>query len=350
MGNGLITVSTPRVLLEACGRLGIDQEEVLNGAGWSKENLQNPSGYVAFDKMYPLWESLLRLTGDQMFGLHAAERVPFGTYRVLDYLLAVSCSLKDALWRISRSYELANSAFRLVPRSYRNLAYLELDSSEKLQGFARSHIEYALVNVFFRLRAAMQRNFEAIEVHFRFGQPSSTTEYSRIFGSRVRFRQAVNRIVLPRELMEIHLPLADPELCEVLEGHAQRQLRNIVNGNPMLTTVQSAVIRNLETGNLTLASLASQFGKSGRSFQREIHANGMTYRQLLDSVRRDRALALLQQQDLAVKEIALRLNFSEASSFCRAFRRWTGEWPTDYRNKSIGTCSHERKAPTMNAK
>jgi AraC-like DNA-binding protein len=331
MGNGFITISTPRVLLEVCAQFGIHQKEILSGAGWLDENLQTPSLYIAFDKMYPLWKSILRSTGDPMFGLHAAERVPFGTYRVLDYLLAVSSSPKDALERISRSFALANSALRLALRSYRHLAFLELESSEKLQSFARPHIEYALANCFLRLRAVMQRNLKAIEVHFTFGQPSSTSEYGRTFGAPVRFRQAVNRIVFSRELMEIRLPLADPELCELLEDYAQRQLRNIPGMSPALAELQSAMAENFSAGNISLDFLARQLGKSRRSLQREIQANGMTYRELLDAVRRDRALSLIHHQDLSIKEMAAKLNFTDSSSFCRAFRRWTGKSAFTYR-------------------
>ena len=102
-----------------------------------------------------------------------------------------------------------------------------------------------------------------------------------------------------------------------------------------LAAVREALAHNLATGNLTLPVLARQLAKSSRSLQREIHASGLTFRALLDNARRERALAFLWEQDLPTKELAMRLNFADASSFCRAFQRWTGQSPHQYR-KHLG--------------
>lgn len=332
MSTGLITAITPRILVEECGRLGINQNELLNDARLSFESIQNPSGYIEIEKMYLLWSSILRSTGDQMFALHAAEKTPFGAYRVLDYMMALSSSPKDALARSSRSFALVNSAFMLSLQFRGNLAYLELHNSDKPQDIQRPYIEFILANYLVRLRIVTHVNCKPIEVHFTFSEPPSTGEYNRIFGARARFRQSMNRLVFPRELMEIQHPLGDPELCEMLEDYAQRQLRHMAHGNPALIEIQRAVCENLGAGNQTLAILSRQFAKSRRSLQREIQSNGMTYRELLDTARRERALVLISERDIPIKEVAIRLNFGAPSSFCRAFRRWTGNSPAQYRN------------------
>lgn len=332
MNNGLVTAITPRILVEDCRRLGINQKELLNDAGILRESIQNPSGYISVEKMYLLWNSILRFTGDQMFALHAAERVPFGAYRVLDYMLALSSSPEDALARSTRSFGLMNSAFLMRWRVHQEVAYLELHNLDKPHNVARPYVEYILVNFLVRLRTVTQTNCKPIEVHFTFDQPASLNEYDRIFGARIRFHQTINRLVFPRNLTKIQQPLADPELCEVLEDYAQRQLRHFVQASPELIDLQNAVAQNLGTGNLTLAFLSRQFARSCRSLQREIRSNGMTYRELLDTARRERALVLLREEDLPIKEVATRLDFGDPSSFCRAFRRWTGKSPAQYRN------------------
>src|SRR5215472_4013001 len=101
MSTCLVTAITPRILVEECVHLGINRNELLASAGLRWESIDNPSGYISVEKMYVLWDSILRSTGDEMFALRAAERVPFGAYRVLDYMLILSSSPRDALVRSS---------------------------------------------------------------------------------------------------------------------------------------------------------------------------------------------------------------------------------------------------------
>ena len=88
MSAGMVTTITPRIIIEECGRLGINQKELLDGAGLSYESIQDESGRIPVEKMYVLWNDALRSTKDPMFALHTAEKVPFGAYRVLDYMMA----------------------------------------------------------------------------------------------------------------------------------------------------------------------------------------------------------------------------------------------------------------------
>ncbi len=333
MAAGMVSAVTPRLLIGECVRLGISQEKLLSEIGVSHECIHSASGRVPLEKMYVLWNSATRLSGDQMFALHAAERLPFGVYRVLDYMLAVSSSPRDALERSSQSFGLFNNVFRLSFRLHRDLAYLELSNPGDPRDLPRPYIEYILTNYLMRLRLVTQVNCKPAEVHVTYEKPPLTDEYHRVFGAPVRFQQAVNRLVFPRHLMEIRHPLADPELCELLESHVQHSLRRLSAAQRPMTEVQEALAHNLETGNMTLPALARQLAKSSRSLQREIHANGLTFRALLDNVRQERALALLSDRDLPLIEIASKLQFSSSSAFCHAFQRWTGQSPHQYRKQ-----------------
>jgi AraC-like DNA-binding protein len=333
MGDGMITSVTPRILIEECGRLGIDQKKLLNEIGLSSDSIQNVSGRIPVEKVYRLWNSATRLSGDTMFAVHAAERIPFGAYRVLDYMLAVSSTPRDALVRSSQSFSLFNSAFQLSFRLHRDLAYFELSNAGNPRDLLRPYVEYILITYLLRLRLVTRVNCTPAEVHVTYKKPALAEEYHRVFGVPVRFQQAVNRLVFPRHVMEIRHPLADPELCELLENHVQQSLRRLSGDHRPLAEVHDALAHNLETGDMTLPALARQLAKSSRSLQRQIHANGLTFRALLDSVRQERALVLLADQDLPLIEIASRLQFSSTSAFCHAFQRWTGRSPHQYRKQ-----------------
>jgi AraC-like DNA-binding protein len=306
--------------------------QLMDEAGISQECLQNPAGCIPVEKMYILWDSAIRLTKDQMFALHAAERVPFGTFRLLDYMLAASSTTREALARANKSFGIMNNTFLMLLRLRGAFAYLELHNPGDPQNIPRPYIEYILTNYLMRLRFATQTECRPSEVHVTYEQPPLTNEYDRIFGAPFRFRQAINCMVFPGHLMEVRHPLADPELCELLDAHAQRKLQQASCEKHPLADIHDALAHNLEMGNVTLAFLSRQVAKSCRSLQREIQANGLTFRELLDNVRQQRAVVLLRERDLPITEVAFRLHFSDSSSFCRAFQRWTGQSPLQYRN------------------
>ncbi len=333
MGSQLVTAITPGIIVAECARHGVSQEKLLLHAGVAADSLPAAAGHVPLDKMHNLWESAIQLTHDGMFALHAAEKLPFGTYRVLDYLMAASATPGDALARSTRCFPLMNNTFRLSLGRYRDLAYLELHNPGDPKYMPRPYIEYIFVNYLVRIRFVTQMHWKLVELHVTYGKPEVSTEYERIFGGRVLFQQAVNRMVLSRGLMEMPHPSADPELCELLEDHARQKMKDPAFGNDWMANIHQALAYNLEAGDVTLVSLARQLGKSSRSLQREIRAHGLSFRELLDCVRRERAFVLLRKQTLPIHEVASGLLFSDPSSFSHAFQRWTGQSPRQYRKK-----------------
>jgi AraC-like DNA-binding protein len=331
--KGMITSISPQILIEESVRRGACRQELLRKIGVSPGGSPFPSGFVSLDSMCVLWEAALRLTGDEMLALHTAEKLPFGIYRLLDFMFAASATPSDALERTSRSFGLMNTAFELLFRLRRDSASLELHGQSATECLPRPYVEYILANYLVRLRFATQVACSPVEVHVTYARPSRTAEYDRIFGAPVRFRQPANRMVFSRSLLALRQPFADTELCELLEEHARQKLSRSGSGPPTLEHVRQAMAYSLTHGEATLNRLSAQLAMSTRSLQRNIQANGMTFRELLDGVRRDRAPALLQDTRLSVKEVAARLRFSGAGSFSHAFRRWTGLSPTAYRKK-----------------
>jgi AraC-like DNA-binding protein len=281
--------------------------------------------------VYALWDNIIRLSGNERFGLHAAEKVPFGAYRVHDYMVSLSTSPREAMERINRSLILITDVFQHSVRQHRDLTYLDFHSTEGSQDLPHPYIEFILANYLVRLRMATQTRFIPIEVHLTSRKPRSTREYDRFFSAPVRFHQAVNGLVFSQHLMEMRQPLADPELCELLEDYARRLLRQQSRCQSPLQDARETLAANLAAGSLTLPALARQLAKSTRSLQREFHMHGVTFRELLDSVRHEHALDLLRDHALPISEIARKLSFSDMSSFCRAFQRWSGLSPKKYR-------------------
>jgi AraC-like DNA-binding protein len=333
MDSGMTIAITPRMVINQCARCGVPQQELLDAIGISRDCLRDPSGRVPITKMYALWEHAIQLTHDRMLALHTAEAVPFGTYRLLDYLFAASSTPGNGLWRSSQWFGVMNNSFTLSFSVRGNTAYLELYNAIDPKNIPRPYVEYLFATFLVRLRFITQVDWKPAEIHVTYPNPSADREYERLFRAPVRFRQAANRMIVPRNLTEMPQPLADPELCELLEDHARKQMQDPSRGRQRLADIQHALAGNLDSGNISLPFLARKLAKSCRNLQREIQAAGLTFRELLDSVRQKRAIALLQDHEPPFEEVAMKLQFSSASSFCHAFHRWTGQSPREYRGR-----------------
>jgi hypothetical protein len=101
-------------------------------------------------------------------------------------------------------------------------------------------------------------NWTPVALHVTYGKQKASAEYDRMFGTRILFHQAINRMILPRYLMEIRHPFADQELCELLENHARQKIKDPTFGKDSLAKIHHALANSLEAGNVTLASLSRQ--------------------------------------------------------------------------------------------
>lgn len=338
MSSGMVSVLTSRILVEQCWRLGIQRENILSPLNLMHSDVQDPKGRMAVEQMYVLWEKIVDLTHDAMFAVHAAERVPFGAYNILDYVLAMSSSPEQGLALSSRYFGLMNEAFRLNLYTHKDSFFLELESATKFLPIPRPYIEYILLNYLLRIRFATQVDVKPLEVHVTHAAPQSTTEYDRVFKSRVRFKQPVTRIVFSREAMKITHPFADPDLCETLQDHAAQKLRALTDGRQPISQIREALIHNLKAGRTSLLDLSRQIAESPRNLQRKLHVSGTSFGELVDEIRREQAEDLLKNHDLPMGEVSNKLGFADYSSFCHAFRRWTGTSPAKYRKRADSSC------------
>jgi AraC-like DNA-binding protein len=170
-----------------------------------------------------------------------------------------------------------------------------------------------------------------LEVQFAHEAPARTSEHLRVFGSPVLFDCATNALVVDRDFVERQVPAADQRLYRILKQHVERILSEMPRQSDLLCAVRRAIAESMRDGDPKLARVTKKISMSRRTLQRRLKEQGAVFKTLTDDTRRRFALDYLRDRKQTLTEIAFLLGYSEVSAFNRAFKRWTGKTPLDYR-------------------
>jgi AraC-like DNA-binding protein len=277
----------------------------------------------------------VRLTGDEQLGLHLGEAVRPGYYGVLGYLIMSCATLADALHRQARYAALVGNLGQVDLADEPPRAGLEPQVAHSWQPLLpqqkRQLSEETLAGWVTFGHWISGLDIPPTEVRFQHSAPVDTSEYQRIFRCPVLFDQADNALVFPKRLLATPLGQADAQVRLMLDAYADRLLGEIQQGHSVLDRARLELSRQLPEVGADLQQIAARLALSPRTLQRRLREAGLSFNQLVDETRQQLVLNYLRDPALELAEIAFLVGFSEPGSLARAFRRWTGQSPGEYR-------------------
>jgi len=172
-----------------------------------------------------------------------------------------------------------------------------------------------------------------VEVQFEHQAPAQTSEQARVFGAPASFGHGANALVVEPEFCERQIPAADARLYPILRRYLDRILDELPPEAGLLASVRRVIGDLMRQGDPKLGQVASKLAIGPRTLQRRLKDHGVDFNGLVDDTRRQFSLRYLQDRKNTLTEVAYLLGYSEVSAFNRAFKRWTGSTPSDYRRK-----------------
>ena len=333
MRGATVSTTSSRALLAACDRLGLDTRELLAEAGLAAAQVNDPDGRLPGAAVSTLWQAAIRRSGDPGLGLRVALAVPFGAYRVIDFLAASAATVGDGLVRVARYFPLVNSALAWDITDERSAMRIALTHPTIPDGLPRPYAEYALVVTILHCRRASGFDWPLLEVGFAFEAPPSSDDHVRAFGCEVRFGQPRSEFAIARATWDRPTQAPSSELLRTLEEHADRMIAGLRAESVVSAQVARLIAEELQGGDPSLSRIARRTAMSPRTLQRRLELEQTSFADVLDQTRRHLAQAYMREPKLALTEIAYLLGFSEQSAFTRAFQRWYGTAPSQYRSR-----------------
>ena len=336
--NDVVFASLPRAAVEFGQSMGLRRQRLLEMAGLEERQLEDPDSFVDYNHLLALWDGLVATFPDVPVGMAYGDRLPLSVTGVVGQICANAPTINEALKAQLRFNRLLDPKLRAHHRVID--ARHRLEFSYDLPNPCIYEILEMLVTTTVRFARVLTDapTTGPHRVAFAFRRRHSAHEYTNRIEGPVTFEAGWTGIEFPAEYLQLPLPSAQPDAQRYLARHAEALLESRSgDDNPAETSLLDRVQRHIETaladGTPTAAQVASRIGMSARTLQRRLEAQDTTLMALIETTRRQRALLLLNRPHLTAQEVAFMLGYADARSFHRAFKRWTGQSPGEFRRR-----------------
>jgi AraC-like DNA-binding protein len=195
--------------------------------------------------------------------------------------------------------------------------------------------ESSIVATLTVIRRLTGREIHPIAVSFTHSAPDDVSRYEDFFSCEVQFGQEFNRLTFTSNDLDTPSLKADKSINSFIIERLKEKAEGVeVTANKLLNDTQKLIKEALPSGIPFAADIGRHLGMSTRTLSRRLSEKGTTYRQLVQDTQQMISTDLLKNTTETVSEIAFQAGFSEQSAFNRAFKRWTGQSPLEYRNIS----------------
>jgi len=293
----------------------------------------DPLKRLTVDAMARLFKACVEATGDPYFGLTVSRFIQFSNLHALGYALAASDTLMDFCKRLARYYRVVsqNSVVLVVEEGERVLL-----RSDPLVEMCPETEDAFVGFLILAMRQLYKPSFNPIAIAFHRPAPTSgSAPYQTLFCAPVTFGAASTTLEFSKEDLTQPLIGACPDLALVHDKIANDFLAQL-DKSDVIAATKKKIADSLLLGTCTREQIAREMAMSETTLQSKLAQRDTSFQVLLDEIRAELASTYLRQAKYHITEIAFLLGFSDTSNFARAFRRWTGRSPTEFRRNDAG--------------
>ncbi|WP_306565103.1 AraC family transcriptional regulator [Aquabacterium sp.] len=320
-----------RTVIEAARQLGVDPGALLKAAGIPEADLQAERWPI--DHITRLWHAAQACTGDPGFGLKVGTGVSPASINVVGFALQSAATLREAIVMVQKYQRLISDGGRFQMLAGQTATWVVYHPQQGRLAFSPAQIEAVLATVVRLAGWLTGTAFRPVRVQFSQAQLAPAHDYHRVFGCPVEFEQALSGLLVDNAVLDQPLPQADAQLAQMHERYTAARLAALAIDSVSAPDVRQWLRLQMGPQVPRRAQAAQALGVSERTLARRLAAQGQTFESLLDEVRRELALQAVADPQRSLAEIAQSLGFAEASTFYRAFCRWTGLPPVRWRRQ-----------------
>jgi AraC-like DNA-binding protein len=321
-----------RLAYARCVNAGIKAEALLQKAGLTPLQIDNPEVRIAVRSQIKFLDLAAKALGDEFLGFHLARTFDLREIGLLYYVMASSELLGDALQKGAHYSSINNEGVRIT-----YTAGKQVTVGFKYIGVAR-HSDRHQIEFFMTTLVRVCQQLTGYHLHpqrltLTHLRPNASEELKKYFSCPIIFGGSADEVIFPKTTERMPVSSADPYLNELLlrycdEARAARQ----TSASALRFSIENTIAPLLPHKKIRSDEIATALGLSRRTLARRLASEGVSFAEILHDLRYDLAKRYLSEVGLSISTIAWLLGYDEVSSFTHAFKRWAGKAPKQARS------------------
>ena len=330
---GQVRIAPIMALPSVLAEFGVDASRLLREFKLEPAAFGDPENRVAYSTVGRIFSRCVEATSCEHFGLLVGERAGISSLGAVGYLAQSAPDVRTALHMLRRLYHIADGGGMITLDHRGGFVSFGYAIVEPGVQSAEQLIAAAVAIGFNILRALCGPQWQPTDVHFSLAAPLATARIRRVFHVAPRFDQERSGITFPARWLARPPPGADPLLHRMMRERVDELLAGDAENEDIAGRVRRQLRTMVTTRRCSVEIASEQMGLHVRTLKRRLAAAGTTFLELREEARYDTACQLLRHTRMPVNEVASSLGYAETSSFTRAFGRWAGMGPTEWRSR-----------------
>jgi AraC-like DNA-binding protein len=311
---------------------GVSVKDLFAGTGARPAQMEDPSARISHRQRLAIYRNALALSKKTDIALLAGARQRLSDFGIYGYALVTSATFGEGLLLSLEHATMAGSAIKQISfRIERGTAILQshgVASLGDLLPFVAEFWRSSMTSLFSKV---LEAPFPATRMSFMYPPPPHWRRYERMFNCPVDFNSDVMEWHFDASILDRPCPNANPITTQVCQQFCDRVMAEGPIETDLIRQIRAACL-NRPKHLPTAEEVASELGLSLRTMHRRLAESGLSYREIIDDVRRSVAIEFLENTRMKIDQVAERVGFADATSFRKAFRKWTGHSPRFFRS------------------
>jgi AraC-like DNA-binding protein len=328
---GTVAICFVAAALQSVRDRRLDADALLKQVGLSPTLLCSAQARVSAKHYSALWRQVAQTLDDEFFG-QDSRRMKVGSFAMMCHSLLSCKHLSQALERSLRFYALILDDITglLLRRGAEAKLELHDRSSAPHREFAHEVLLMLLHGVSCWL---VGRRIPIQRAQFAYREPPYSAEYRTMYSTVLEFQAPHTAIIFDASYLDLPVVQNERTVKEFLRLAPENILVKYKNGSSLGARIRRRLRQSLPGDLPEFEDLAGELNMTPATLRRRLHEDGTSYQAIKDQLRRDVAISLLSHSKRSAMDIGLELGFSERSAFHRAFKKWTGASPGEFRRR-----------------
>jgi len=327
-----LPISYAAILVDVASNFGASREKLLNSVELSDSDLASPEARCGESQLRDLIGLAIETTGNEALALHFGEQLTLTSHGVFGYAVMSCRNVRQVLEILTKYYRLLlnNASLNLLEENGKVSIEYYPKRDQLLD--QRQDTELFFAGVLSSIKHLLHLEHIDAEIEFNYSAPRYVSDYHRTLDCPLHFNADASRVTFSNSLMEEKPEYANPAMLKLYEQQCDELLSRMKNSEGLRVKVRELLVA-AQHQFPSLEQAASHFHMSPRTFRRRLSDESVSFQKILDEVRQELAETYLRNPAISVNHTADLLGFHDVSNFRRAFIRWSGISPSEFKRQ-----------------